>query len=164
MTDHTSYDYWQRTLAGERVGMSEDKPEPGFYRYRHSSSDLWMPLSIFYRDGELFIVAAGNRLDHEAGLYAWLLGARHAIDEQRFRDWMATGKDPKETVTKKKFSTLNESKTYSVTDRKSALAYFAALESIPSDFDGAIISATRRLEKSRVNVPGTHIHKEERIS
>lgn len=95
------YDYWNRTLKGERVGCQEVKPECGFYRYRAGKNDPWKPLAIFYKGGEIFVVSNTERLrlNEEDSLRAWLSAARFPIDEPRYRTWVETGADPQETPT-----------------------------------------------------------------
>jgi transcription termination factor NusB len=279
-----SYNYWQKTLAGERIGMTENDPEPGFYRYRNGKDEPWLPLSIFYRGDELLVVSFGRRLEGDEATRAWVSAARHAIDEQRCRKWILTGKDPQEAATighnnspqdansfakdivaeaialaalgiktdaqgddasrlkrtlddtrkkvyadmraakkpheeaaaqaaapfnetldaiddakekiaaaltpylkskqekldkittdavakagknvlvegKKRATTLRKFKHFNVTDRKAALAYFAAFENPPIDFDEVIKTVSRRMDAAGIAVPGIQITEEER--
>lgn len=46
-TESEAYDWWRRTLAGERVPRIEDEPEPGFYRIRRFKGGPFVPVAIW---------------------------------------------------------------------------------------------------------------------
>ncbi|QRZ14699.1 hypothetical protein JWJ88_17190 [Paracoccus methylovorus] len=41
------YDFWRRTVAGERVPRFEDGPEPGFYKRRMVRGGPFVPVEIW---------------------------------------------------------------------------------------------------------------------
>jgi hypothetical protein len=94
-----TYDYWRRTLAGERVGMNEMEPQCGFYRYRSGKGEAWNPLCIFEREGQILLVSGQTLITGNAATGAWVSAARHPIDEARARAWIEAGKDPQEAAT-----------------------------------------------------------------
>lgn len=47
-TDRTTqYDFWRRTVAGERVERFEDEPQPGFYKRRMVRGGPFIPVEIW---------------------------------------------------------------------------------------------------------------------
>lgn len=53
------YDFWRRTVAGERVPRFEDEPQPGYYKRRMVRNgpfvpvEIWLEQSIDPETGEL---------------------------------------------------------------------------------------------------------------
>lgn len=43
----TQYDFWRRTVAGERVERFEDEPQPGFYKRRMVRGGPFIPVEIW---------------------------------------------------------------------------------------------------------------------
>ncbi|RJE82973.1 hypothetical protein [Paracoccus onubensis] len=53
------YDFWSRTVAGERVPRTEDEPQPGFYKIRMVRNgpfvavEIWLEQQVDPDTGEL---------------------------------------------------------------------------------------------------------------
>ncbi|WP_166461941.1 hypothetical protein [Paracoccus alkanivorans] len=59
------YDFWQRSVAGERVPRTEDDPQPGFYKTRMVRNGPFVPVEIWLEqeiDPETGELTADERL------------------------------------------------------------------------------------------------------
>ena len=59
------YDWWQRTVAGERTPRTEDDPQPGFYKIRMVRNGPFVPVEIWLEqevDPETGELTADERL------------------------------------------------------------------------------------------------------
>ena len=45
--DAVAYDFWRRSVAGERVPRVEDDPQPGFYKRRIVKGGPFVPVEIY---------------------------------------------------------------------------------------------------------------------
>lgn len=88
----TDYDWWQRALAGGKVGsddlpVHEDSPQCGFYRKRTVRAAGYVPVAI-WRDVENNLVAVVNGEDANVE-EIWTYCCQHPIPEEWYRDKMA---------------------------------------------------------------------------
>lgn len=46
-TEAEAFDWWRRSVAGERVPRIEDEPQPGYYKRRMVKGGPWVPVAIW---------------------------------------------------------------------------------------------------------------------
>lgn len=64
-TEAETYNWWRRTVAGERVPRVEDDPQPGFYKTRSVRGGPFVPVAIWLEqeiDDETGELTAPERL------------------------------------------------------------------------------------------------------
>ena len=64
-SQEAQYDFWRRSLSGERVARFEDDPQPGFYKRRMVRGGPFVPVEIWLEqeiDPETGELAADERL------------------------------------------------------------------------------------------------------
>lgn len=97
----TSSDFWFRSLMGERVGCSEEQPEPGFYRVRWNgpyspfvSARIWIVREVcddpdegepgeIMADDMVCAEKAGQPVDWQE---IWPTAGRHPITPEQFKE------------------------------------------------------------------------------
>jgi hypothetical protein len=47
------FQFWRDALDGKSPAIHEDAPQPGYYKLRRGKDAPWVPVAIWYRDGEL---------------------------------------------------------------------------------------------------------------
>lgn len=93
-----SYDWWQRALAGEKIGgptlpIHDGDRHCGFFRKRKEARGSFVGVAIFEYGGDIIALVDKWPMD-AAEAFSW--GARHPVSEEAYRQWDATGKWPDE--------------------------------------------------------------------
>lgn len=89
------YDFWMRALAGEEVGgptlpVHEDEINSGFFRKRTKRAGGYEPVALWRDAAGTLICLLNGRETNPADV--WPHCAPHAISEQAYRDYMASGR------------------------------------------------------------------------
>lgn len=89
MTMENEFSWWARALSGEKVEITADAPQSGFYRMRRAKDGPWLPVMIRQHDGNLrcrvaddsavdphdvWTYCAGNPVSKEAAAHAFKHG------------------------------------------------------------------------------------------
>jgi bacterioferritin (cytochrome b1) len=98
MRKMADYGWWQRALAGEKVGgptllVHDGDAQPGFWRRRESRGGPFRPVAIWEEDGKLVALDDGREAD-PAELWSFI--CRFAVSEEFYRQRVETGKWPDE--------------------------------------------------------------------
>lgn len=94
----TSYDWWQRALAGEKIGgptlpIHDGDSHLGFFRKRKEARGSFVGVAIFEHEGKI-VALVDKRVMDAAEAFSW--GARYPVTEEAYRQWDETGKWPDE--------------------------------------------------------------------
>ncbi len=94
MTNPSDYDWWNRALAGEKVGgptlpVHESDPQAGFWRKRVSRAGAFVPVAIWRGEDDKFVALENGK---EANAYdLWTFVCRYPITEEQYHQRVETG-------------------------------------------------------------------------
>jgi len=93
-----TYDFWQKSLAGENPPVHDSDAQPGYYRKRTGKAAGYIPVAIWEMDGRLTGVADLKVINPQE---IWTYCCQHPITEQQYWDRVNTGKwhDESDAVT-----------------------------------------------------------------
>ncbi len=153
----TEFDWWGRSLAGEKVEVHADAPQSGFYRMRKHKDGPWLPVMIRVHDGKLrcrvgddsgiapetiWTHCAGNPMSREAVAYAFKNGGRWENDAPAIGD--NSGELPlAEQVQQYAAQALSWLKKFGIKDAKSkdmAANYRAELLKLSKEADASRVA------------------------
>lgn len=81
------FQYWREALAGNKMAISADHPQSGYYRKRASKDGPWLPVAIWTREGQQVARIAGEMVD-PMSLWTWVADkpVEKAAALQAFKD------------------------------------------------------------------------------
>jgi hypothetical protein len=88
MTD--DYQFWRDALAGKPVTITEDQPQPGYYKLRNKAG-AWLPVAIWRKDGELVARVANDPRDP---MDVWTWCAKNPVAKNDAKAAFETGQWP----------------------------------------------------------------------
>lgn len=93
------YEWWQRALAGEKIGgetlpIHDGEAHCGFFRHRTSKGGGYTGVAIFEHDGKIVALRDNQPVD-AAEEWSWC--ARYPVSEDAYRQWEKTGHWPDES-------------------------------------------------------------------
>lgn len=65
------FQYWREALAGNKMAISADHPQSGYYRKRLSKDGPWLPVAIWTREGKQVARVAGDMVD-PLSVWTWV--------------------------------------------------------------------------------------------
>lgn len=83
------YEFWRKSLAGEKPPIHEDDPQPGFYRKRTGKAAGYVGVAIWEQDGKMTSAVGAGTMDPRE---VWTYCCSHPITEEQYRSWLAGGK------------------------------------------------------------------------